>query len=239
MSETSATGDPFNSEFAAPGGLPPARLERFGLDNIPADTLQGLQALYSAAYHNAQMYEDLIADIERQPDVFQLLVARLDDQPEIVVGAEVIETKEHPFIDYLGYPPVHGKRFSVLPAFRSRGIGRQLITEGRRYAFEDLDLSVIFGESNEAGALSMYGREGSLYFLDSIKNSSRRNSPEDNVRFFAEFITNPLFRRYRYPQGDGIRLAYPRDEQTAQFFRQHGYVSKDDLLAKLGIDTSP
>lgn len=76
----------------------------------------------------------------------------------------------------------------------------------------------------------MYGREGALYLGDSIKQYSTRNSPEQNIKHFKEFIINPVFRDYRLPSGDGIQFVYCKDHATAQFFREHGYVSKEELL---------
>lgn len=212
------------------GDLPPVQLERLDLNDIHSGVLAELKDLYAHAYHDTHMFKDLVEDMTKQPEVFQLFLARLPDQSNQLVGARAVESKCHPFIDYLGFKPMHGKRFSVLPGFRSQGIGKQLVDAGKHYCFEELGLQAIFGESNELGALAMYGREGAMYQLDSIKGALSRNTPEQNIEFFREFINNPKLRGLRYPVGEGIQFVYPRDETIVEFFREHGYVLMTELI---------
>ena len=212
---------------------PPAiQIESLGLGEVSADIMAELNQVYSQAYYNSHMYDYFQADISQRPALFRLFLARQSDQSRAVVGARVIELKPHPFVQYIGFAPVHGKRFSIAPSFRGRGIGKLLIAESTRYAFEELALKVIFGESNEIGALAMHGREGALYLLASIHACSPRNSPGENVAFFREFLADPKFRSYRFPAGDGIQFVYCADVETAAVFRAHGYISKDELLSR-------
>lgn len=206
-----------------------AQLEHFELENVPEGVLTGLKNLYSQAYHNPHMYEDLLEDMQRKPEVFRLFVARSLDQEQEILGARVIESKQHPFIDYRGFAPVHGKRFCVAPNSRGMGIGKQLIDEGKRYCFEELGLSAIFGESNEVGALSLYGREGALYLRDSISKALKRNNPQQAQAIFSEFLTNPVLRTLRFPGGDGIQFVYCRDDETSEVFRSYGYAPLEEL----------
>src|ERR1039458_3271327 len=144
--------------------LASVELERLNLDEITDEILDELEGVYANSYHNTHMHKDLLEDIEHKPEIFQMFLARLhcEERDELngksgkIVAARVIETKEHPFINYLGYTPVHGKRFNVLPDFRGKGIGKQIIDAGKHYCFKELGLPVIFGESNELGAISMY-----------------------------------------------------------------------------------
>jgi GNAT superfamily N-acetyltransferase len=209
---------------------PEIQVESIGLGDISADITAELHQLYTQAYFNSHMYEYLQADIAQRPTLFRLFLARLANSSGALVGARVIERKPHPFVEYDGYPPVHWKRFSIAPSFRGQGIGKLLVAESTRYAFQELALKVIFGESNEVGALSMHGREGALYLLASIQACSPRNSPDENVAFFREFLANPTFRSYRFPAGDGIQFVYCADADTAAAFRARGYLSKSELL---------
>jgi hypothetical protein len=76
----------------------------------------------------------------------------------------------------------------------------------------------------------MHGREGALYLLNSIEQMSNRNSPDENLMFFKEFLTNPRFRAYRLPAGDGIQFIYCRDAETTALFEGCGYLCRSKLL---------
>jgi len=207
-------------------------IERHGLEAVDADILADLEGLYAQAYHDSHMYTDLLKDMTLQPDIFQLFVARADGD---IVGARVIETKAHGFIDYHGHTPVHGKRFSVSPEHRGQGIGAAIIEAGNSYCFNDLGLKAVFGESNEIGALSLYGRQGALYALGSIEKALRRNTPAAARRLFTKFITDPELRELRLPGSipgghDAVQFAYCRDQEVQEEFRGHGFVSYDELV---------
>jgi GNAT superfamily N-acetyltransferase len=200
-------------------GLPPAHLDRLSLADISDELLSELKVPLSNAYHNAHMFADLLEDIDYQPNVFQLFAARLNDPPNKLVGVSVVESKPHDFIDYLGFDPVHIKRFTVLPEFRGMGIGKQLLDESKQYGFEDSGLQALFGESYELGALALYGREGALYHMDSIRSSLRRTDPESNVDYFVKFITDPAFRGFRYRLVMAFRSFIARTTKRLRFFK--------------------
>jgi GNAT superfamily N-acetyltransferase len=207
-------------------------IEQHGLEAVDADMLAGLESLYARAYHDSKMYADLREDIALQPDIFQLFVARADGD---IVGARVIETKAHGFIDYHGHVPVHGKRFSVSPEYRGQGIGAAIIEAGNNYCFNDLDLKAVFGESNEIGALSLYGRQGALYALGSIEKALRRNTPAAARRLFTKFITDPELRELRLPGSipgghDAVQFVYCRDKTTEDEFRGYDFASYQELV---------
>lgn len=206
----------------------PIAIERFGLEEAPT-ALPELQTLLDGAYHNSHMYKDLAGDLDQAPEPFQLFIARTVDQDEVAVGVAVVEAKVHEAFDYLDLPPVHLKRFTVARALRGMGIGQRLLDECKRYAFGEVGLQGLFVESNEIGAIAMYGREGALYSRESIYEYYRRNKPGHALAYFNMAITDPIRRHERYPNGEGIRFAFARDEEAAQFLRAHGYISKDDL----------
>lgn len=205
------------------------RIEQLDLDEVSDEVLGELESLLNQAYHNGHMYPDLLADIERRPEIFQLFLARTDGQ---IAGVRVVETKRYEEVDYLGLLPVHGKRFTVHPDYRGQGIGKRIVDAGKQYCFEELDLQALFGQSGEAGALAMYGREGAMYHLESILGQTHKWTPEQHLIFFREFITNPVFKKngYRFPTGTDINFAYVRDKETARLFRRNGYVSMAELL---------
>lgn len=204
-------------------------IERYGLDEAAA-MLPQLQALFDGAYYDSHMYRDLADDLSHAPDPFRLFLARLGTSGE-VIGAIVVEAKVHAAFDYLSFPPVHFKRFTVAAAARGHGVGKQLLDAAKHYCFEELELQVAFGESNEIGALSLYGREGALYSKEPIWEYWRRNTPEQGLKYFAMDINDSKRRGERYPDGDGIRFVFARDEKTAQYFRTQGYISREELLA--------
>lgn len=212
------------------GETPHIHVERLALGDT-VSVLPNLQVILDGAYHDSHMYQDLAEDLSQEPDPFQLFLARSGDQKDTVMGVAVVESKIHPAFDYLDFPPIHVKRFTVAEAARGKRIGKLLLDDAKRYGFEDLGLSAIFGESNEIGALSMYGREGALYSSEAISEYWRRNTPEQGMSYFAMDLSDPKRRGERYPSGEGIRFVFAGDKQTAQFFREHGYVSKDEVLA--------
>jgi GNAT superfamily N-acetyltransferase len=201
-------------------------VKEVGLEEVE-EILPELEPVFSAAYFNGRMYEDFCSDIKESPEVFQTFIAY---KKETIVGVAVLETKPHKFIEYYDYPPVHIKRFTVLPKFRSLGIGKKLLDAAKQYAFEKLRLKVIFGESNELGALSFYGREGALYAKDIIETYSHRNTAKQNIEFFKEFLTNKKFRTYRFPEGKGILFVFCNEKEQRTFFENKGFISKEDLL---------
>jgi GNAT superfamily N-acetyltransferase len=207
-------------------------LTRIGPNQVSPGLLEELEQLYAQAFHGSRMHQRLLEDIAAAPEVFQLFVARAADGKQEIFGARVIESKVHPEFDYCGYPPVHGKRFCVSLAARGRGVGKSLIEAGKSYCFGELGLKALFGESNEIGALALHGREGALYSVASIEESSRRNSPEENVEFFREFLGNPTLRRYRLPVGGGIQFVYCSDAETTASFMGAGFLSLSRLLEK-------
>lgn len=201
-------------------------IKEAGLEEVE-EMLPELEPVFLEAYFNGHMYEDLCSDIKESPEVFQTFIAYKE---ETVVGVVVLETKPHKFMEYYDLPPVHIKRFTVLPKFRSLGIGKKLLDAAKQYAFVELGLKVIFGESNELGALSFYGREGALYKKDIIETYSRRNTAEENINFFKEFLTNKKFRTYRFPEGKGILFVFCNEKEQRTFFAKKGFISKDELL---------
>lgn len=217
------------SHSHAPGAADPGvRIERLGLQDVSEEILGRLRPLYAEAYHDSHMHDSLVEDVRGRPEVFQMFLAQLAER-EGIAGALVVESKSHSSIDYRGYPPVHSKRLCVRSALRGNGIGRRLLAEGRRYCFEELDLTVTFGLSNEIGALAIHGEEGALYRLESIERHSPRNSPRENVEFFKELLSNRKFRTYRIPTGEGIQIVYCRDAATTGLFEELGYTSRANL----------
>ena len=204
----------------------PATIEQ--LDVVEAAAiLPELQNLLDGSYHDSHMYRDLAEDVAQAPNPFQLFLARSSE----VVGVAVVESKVHPAFNYLEFPPVHVKRFTVAEAVRGMGIGKQLLDASKHYCFEELGLQALFGESNEKGAISMYGREGALYSKDATREYWRRNTPEESLTYFAMDITDPLRRGERYPNGEGIRFVFCKDDETTQLFRALGHISKPELLS--------
>jgi GNAT superfamily N-acetyltransferase len=202
------------------------RLERLSLDETTAEILVQLEELYARAYANSHMHADLLDDVRSRPEVFQLFMVRAGRR---VVGARVIESKRHPFVDYMGFPPIHGKRFAVLPELRGEGIGHRIVQASTEYTFHELGMQAIFGESNEVGALAMHGREGALFLLDSIAKLLPRNSPTQATVLFAELIANRRLREFRFPTGDGVQFAYCRDDETSRQFRARGYRTSSEF----------
>lgn len=209
-------------------GQPTAQVE---IDKLNASevskVLPELKQLLEGAYHNSHMYRDVQQDIKSNPEVFQMFLAKVEKKP---VGVAVVESKVHEAFDYMGYAPIHIKRFTVDSNSRGSGIGRKLLDKAKEYAFGELGLEVLFGESNEIGALSMYGREGALYSTEAIREYWRRNTPEQGLAYFAADLSDPIRRGERYPNGQGLRFVFAVSKNIEAQFIRKGYVSKREIL---------
>jgi len=218
--------------------------DRFWLDVLSApdvalDVLADLEVLYAGSYHNSHMYERLLADLADPPEIFRIYIVRDREAGDRIVGARAIQSTRHDFVDYRGFVPIHGKRFSVDLAHRQRGLGRRLVNASNSYVFNELDEPVLFGESNEIGALAMHCRAGALVHIRSIIDHFPRNTRAQAVSFFAEFLTNPKLRELRLPTGHGVQFVYCRDKSVAVPFLDDGYASSAQLLAPTGDDDAP
>ncbi len=94
-------------------------------------------------------------------------------------------------------------------------LARALLDEGKTYCFDELDYPVMFGQTNELGALAMYLREGAMVYMPSVHDSFRRNTPKEAERLMREFVVNPAFRAFRIPRGEGIFFTYPANDSAA------------------------
>lgn len=201
------------------------------------DVLPDLKELLDGAYYDSHMYRDLTGDLADTPDPFRLFLATSDSQP---IGVSVVEQKEHKDYDYLGYPSIHLKRFVVAGIAKGTGLSARLLDASKAYAFEELGLDVLFGESNEYAALARYGKEGAYYRISSVVDTiaPKRNNPAKAVVFFARDIdmTDPLQRDRRYVTSDGIHFAFPADEAAQQMLADHGYISFADVALSLSQD---
>jgi ribosomal protein S18 acetylase RimI-like enzyme len=209
---------------------PQVSIEGLGLEDASV-VLPQLRPLLDNAYHNSHMYDDLKEDISEAPDPFRLFLASTSgaEEERTAVGSAVVERKVHTAFDYLGLAPIHIKRFTVLDAFRSMRIGKQLIDACKDFGFKEEGFSAMFVESNEIGALSMYGREGALYSREAIEEYYRRNTPGDALCLFGQALNDRSRRHERYPNGEGIRFVFAKNDETADFFRSNGYVALEEL----------
>ena len=192
--------------------------------------LPDLREILVGAYFDSHMFRDLAEDLETAPDPFRLFLASAQDQP---IGVSVVEKKEHEDYEYFDNPPVHIKRFTVASIARGLGVGKSLLDASKRYAFDELQLSLLFGESNEYGALALYGREGAYYRKESVERYNRRNNPFEALQYFAIDISDPRLRGRRYANGGGIHFAFPADEPTQRLVERHGFISQEDILKTL------
>ena len=193
--------------------------------------LPELREILEGAYYDSHMYRDLTEDLESAPDPFRLFLAVSDGQP---IGVAIVERKQHDDYEYLGFPPVHIKRFTVVSSARGMGVGKTLLDASKAYAFEELGLNILFGESNEYGALALYGREGAYYRRAAVERYNRRNDSAQALKYFAIDISDPRLRGRRYPSGDGIHFAFPADGTTRRVLESSGFISQADILAVLG-----
>jgi len=199
-------------------------IKNIWINDVTDDILLELKVLFEESYVDSKMYVSFLTDIEESHKYFQVFLA-YDEHKIIWIG--VLEDKLHKNIEYYWNAPVHVKRFMVEPIYRSRGIWKLLLDAMKEYAKEIFQLSVIFWESNEIGAMAFYLREGALFHIPTIKSYSQRNDPEDNLNFFKEFITNKNFRTYRYPVWKGIPFVYILDESIKHIFIKNGFMPRD------------
>ncbi len=201
-------------------------IERLDLADVTAELLAELAPMLRGAYHRSKMYERLLEDVQARPEVFRLFVARSHG---VAVGMRTIQSKPHASFDYLGLPPIHGKRLSVASDHRGRGVGRLLVATSTAHVFEQLGFPAIFGDSREVGALAMHGRAGALLGVASIVQLLPRNDEQRALEIFAECLRNPRLRELRFPAGEAVKFVYCRDAATTATLRAHGFVSQDEL----------
>lgn len=206
------------------------RVDVLSASSVTSDMLAELEVLYAGAYHNSRMFERLLVDLSDPPEVFRMFLAR-DTAGGRVVGARAIQSTSHAFVDYHGFAPIHGKRFCVDPTHRGRGLGRRLVHASNHWVFDELGEPVVFGESNEIGALVMHCRGGAFTHVQSVTAHFARNSPDEALALYAEFLINPRLRRLRLPNGPGVQFVYCREEAVAEEFLATGYATWAQLVA--------
>ena len=203
-------------------------IKSLSLPDLSVSILWQIEELLDMAFHNSHMYTSFREDIEKSHEYFKVLLA-FDD--ENLVWIVVLEDKVHKGIEYYGHPPVHLKRFTVHPEYRSYGIWKMLLDRLKQYAFIECNLKVVFWQSNEVGAISFYLREWALFCIDTIWKYSRRNSCEENISFFKEYIINPKFKKYRYPEGQGLAFIYTNNDTIQKEFQNKSYLNRGELFS--------
>lgn len=205
-------------------------IKALDLSDLSWELLKEIEKLLEQAFHESHMYISFMEDIKKSHEYFKVFMA-FDDK--IPVGIVVLEDKVHKNVEYYSYPPVHLKRFTVHPDYRSYWIWKMLIDNLKNYAFGEYGLSVIFWQSNEAGAIWFYLREWALFSLDIIGKYSRRNSYEENISFFKEFITNKKFKKYRYPEWNWLNFIYVQNDEFGKEFWQKTFKNQNDIFSIL------
>lgn len=207
-------------------------IKKFGLDEVTDNLLEEMRDVLDLSYYNSKMFESLKQDIKEEHEVFRAYIVYDSSR---VIGVAVVEDKIHKNMDYGDHIPVHLKRFAVHPQYRRQGIGKTLLDKAKSFTFVELKLHVLFGESNEAGGMNFYGREGAIFSLEAIKTYSTRNAPEENLRFFTEFVTNPKFRSFRYQVGKGIPFVFTNDNSTEEEYRNKDYKSISEIAHQIEL----
>lgn len=229
-----------------PYGAKSLVVEFLGLEDLDGPTMCELAELYPRAYHNSEMYVDLLKDIARDPKVFMLTIARENYAPGTgpdeaaagpIIGARLIrDTPPDDDEDHFGYPAVHGSRFCVDPESRGLGVGSAILQAGNRHCFDELKIPVVFGSSNEVGAMRMYGHNGAMFHEPSIEAyGSDRNSPEVSLRAFATLVTSRSLYGYRMTGGQHIRYAYAGDNGTAEDLERLRFYPIEHIIARAGL----
>lgn len=176
------------------------------------------------------MYKSFCEDLEINHKYFKWVLAYEDTE---IIWCWILEDITHKNIDYFWFPNVHIKRYTVLNEYRWKWIWTKILKELKDLAFNHFNLNVIFWETNEISWIKFYWRNWALFQLEKIKKYSNRNSPEDNIKYFWEFINNKVFSSYRYQTWDGLQFVFVKDTKTNETFIQNGFSTITNILKNI------
>lgn len=194
--------------------------------DFTSEILEELKIILDAWYYKSYMYQKLLDDLEKSHTFFKAFVAFLEDKTVWII---VLEDNFHESVDYNWYYHYHIQRVCVDSNLRSYWIGSKLIKAIKDYAFNKTYIEAIFWESNETWAMAFYINNWALFNRETIKNYNIRIFPEDNLKYFKEFLTNKKFRNYRYQTWDGIDFVFCKNKEIEKIFREKWYFGKEFL----------
>ncbi|MCT4575638.1 MAG: GNAT family N-acetyltransferase [Alphaproteobacteria bacterium] len=205
------------------------KIQRHKKEEFSEGLLAKLKPMLDNSYFNSKMFASLQEDLKQQHSYFLAFVAY---EKEDIVGFVVVEDKYQESMKevYGDQPPVHIKRFCVSKNFRGNGIGKQLLDEAKKHAFEELNLKLLFGESNESYSCGFYGNQGAMFHMPTLISYNTRISPEDNIKYFKTFSTDIRFSGYRYQSGHGLAFVFCNDNEIKEDLLSKGFLPYKNII---------
>jgi len=203
-------------------------IERHAIGDVSDALLDELRPLCEVGYDRTRIFADLLADLDAAPSQFALFIAR--DADSRAVGMRVIRTRQDRRVNRWAHAAMFGHCFAVAASNRGQGVGTTLLAASNAWAFrQDRQTDVLYGASNEAGAINLHASHGAAFSVATILEHFSDNRPVDAVRFFLHIISDPALRGYRFPTGSGIDYAYPSMSRVADSIASHGWVTRGSL----------
>lgn len=196
-------------------------------NQITQEVLLSMKNVLEWAYYNSYMYENFKKNLEENCDYFKVFLAYIWEE---VVWICVLKNYDAPGVDFFWKPNINLKRFTVSSKFRWQKIWEKILKKIQNYAFNELKLDTIFWVSNEMWGINFYLKQWALFDKKVVENYMDHNSPEENIMFFKEFLTNKKLRFFNHTSKNWFTFVFTKNKETKDLFNEKWFYDKDYFL---------